>query len=43
MNGEANLEECEEQIKKQNNEVLITSGRPEHWETVFNRYIEQNK
>ena len=43
MNGEASLEECEEQMKKQNSEVTATSGRPEHWETVFCRYIEQSK
>ncbi|XP_075224263.1 xylose isomerase-like [Lycorma delicatula] len=41
VNGEASLEECEEQAKKlnQNTEsVQQTSGRSEHWEAVFTRY-----
>uniref|UniRef100_A0A1B6E4W0 Xylose isomerase n=1 Tax=Clastoptera arizonana TaxID=38151 RepID=A0A1B6E4W0_9HEMI len=43
MNGEASLEECEEQAHKHNNEVFNTSSRTEHWETVFARYSEKLK
>lgn len=43
MNGEANLEECEEQARKHNGELVSSSGRSEHWETVFARYNEKCK
>ncbi|XP_054285896.1 uncharacterized protein LOC129002254 [Macrosteles quadrilineatus] len=40
MNGEASLEECEEYTRKQNGENIPTSGRSEHWEALFNRYVD---
>lgn len=40
VNGEASLEECEEQSRKQNGEFSPISGRSEQWEATFQRYID---
>ncbi|XP_049777965.1 uncharacterized protein LOC126175306 [Schistocerca cancellata] len=37
--GEATLEDCEDQARKTHGETVFTSGRTEHWEAVFNRYV----
>jgi len=37
--GKASMDDCEEFIKKQNSEVVKTSGKQEKFENLFNHYL----
>ncbi|XP_066996143.2 uncharacterized protein [Anabrus simplex] len=38
-NGEVNLEDCEDQARKHHGDFTASSGRTEHWEMAFMRYM----